>query len=97
MKRFNLLTLLAVIVIAAMVLTACPSGSTGGAATPVPATEVPVEPTAVPEPPRLRPSRQAVPEPTEAMTMTETMTDTAAMRIPAPTAARSSPSRPWTI
>ena len=51
MKRFNLLTLLAVIVIAAMVLTACPAGSTGGAATPVPATEVPVEPTAVPEPP----------------------------------------------
>ena len=46
MKRFNLLTLLAVIVIAAMVLTACPAGSTGGAATPVPATAVPVEPTA---------------------------------------------------
>ncbi|MCB0004589.1 MAG: hypothetical protein KDH86_18755, partial [Anaerolineae bacterium] len=78
MKQFRLFTLAAILIVAAMVLAACPSGQTGDQA---PATtEAVAEPTAAPEQPTVAPEPTAAPEATVAEAEpTEAPMDDAAM------------------
>ncbi|MEZ4771067.1 MAG: ABC transporter substrate-binding protein [Caldilineales bacterium] len=70
MKHFRLFTLAAILIIAAMVLTACPSGQTGDQPAATTEQAAVQEPTAAPEPtatPMPEPTAAPEPEPTAAM------------------------------